>query len=1455
MLKLLALFLLPFLPAAGDSPKPPVDGTFFLEGVSVWQPDGTLVSGRNLLLHHGLVEAIGGPELAAPAEARRLQPEEGETWVVYPGLIHGQYPEGLPSVPPNPYPDKATDPKTGPIVDMEWGSRKDLRGWLYAADAVQWDPKKEKSWREAGFTSAVLVPTTGLLRGHSAWASLNGLPFGDALLQREGLLALSLKPNGRGYPSTPMAALAVLRQAFLDAHRLSHLEANGSVRVHENPDLNALRRDLDRPLLVLANREREIENVLDLMREAGGHRRVVILGGHEAVPLIDRLKQAGASVLFTLDLEDAPKSDEELKVAPVEERPYWQEPARLRDSDRKEHQRLVERFRKLREAGVACALVPAAGAKDLGKDLAQLLEDGLGADTLLRAMTRDVADILGLPAGGRVAPGGAADLVVSRGPWNLEKPDLAWVFADGRGFEMAAPDKKKDGSAEKTEGEKKPDDLAFLDGEWRFKLETPGGEQELAVLVDTGEGTVESFSLEDRSEKLKASDVRFDEDGFSFKMSPPEMDGIEIEARIEVDGDSAQATLGTPFGDFSASGQRVSGGEQKEAVAEAGEKGAAAEEKEARRMAGGLPTGHPEYPVETRADRIPADKLDGNVLLRGATLHTLTGQEPFVGDLLIQDGRIAGIGREIHTLRSVKTLDLHGWHLIPGIIDPHSHLALDSVNEGSVSISAECRIADMVHPGSLGIFRAAAGGTAVNQTLHGSANPIGGQAAVWELDVNRETIADLLLPGAPQGIKFALGENVKQSNFPNGGRRFPTSRSGVEAVYRRAFTRAREYAEERDRFLAGRNPSFRRDVRLEVLADILANRIHVQCHSYRADEILMFLGICKEFGIERPTFQHVLEGYKVAPEMAAYGAMGSTFSDWWAYKIEAYDAIPWNVALMHKAGVIASINSDSGEMIRRLNTEAGKSLLYGGVPYEDALAFCTLNPARQIHMEDRLGSLEVGKDGTVTVFDGPPLSTHSRCMLTLARGRTLFEHTEAHDRMWQQYARDVKAFAQAHQEEPAGKSGPASKAPRRNQADLQRWIHSGQGVSYLIRNARIHPISAPAFQGDVLVENGLLSWTGARWGGSLPQGCIEVDAGGQHLFPGFLDGGDQTGLYEIGSVRGTRDDSETGDFQPDLSIAAAIHAASSHIRVQRMTGITSVLVHGRRGRVTGQAALIHLDGEVTPDLIVVPDLALHLQFPNVAAPGEGKEPKDPDALEDLNRKFDQALAQGEILEHCRETGEEAPEIDLKLEALLPFARGDKPVLIQTGNFLTLMRAHRWAKERGLSAVFLGCPEAWKGAGILGSDRARLLVGPIHRLPRNPSDPFDAPFREAGILAAAGCQVGLCTENPEVTRNLPFQAATAAAHGWGNDQALEAITLGTARILGVDDMVGSIEPGKVADLFLCTGDPLDFESRVTRMWIGGREVELTSRQTELRDRYEARIDRKKKETVARDISTR
>ena len=1003
MLRSLTL-LLAFLPSGNDEPKGPYDGVFLVRGVSVWQADGTLQSGRSLLLRDGLIAAVGGPELAAP-EARLVA--AGPDWIAYPGWIHADLPLGVEQTPPTPFASSASDPRRGPIPAMEWGSRKDLRGWLAVADSLQWDPDKAAAWRTAGFTSGYVLPRQGLLRGRAAWVSLDGQPLGDALLQRDGLAVLALTPSGGGYPSTPMAGLAVLRQAFLDAERWRRLRAAGQSRGHDDPDLQALLERNDRPFLFHANSRREIENVLDLTRDYAGGRPVVILGGREADRLLERLRQQQAAVLFRLDLEDAPKSDEELKIKPEPERPWWQEPARLREERRERHREQVEAFLRLRAGGVPCALVPSGTPKAFREDLQQLLAAGWSADEARNALGPDLARILQLERVGRIEAGAAADLVISRGAWNLEKPDFAWVFADGRGWEFpakapeAAPDEQKPAAGGRTEerpaaAEDAPIDPAVY-GEWAFTVVTPEGEQKFHVRIEEA-GDIETWLAGEEGDKASASKVEFEGNLVRFEVVIEDAQ-MTIGVTVEVDGDEATAELATPFGNFSAEGSRMSGGGPP--AQEPPATGAAEAAPQAGAPSGFFAPGHPEHPVETRADRRPrrpAAAAGQGLLLSGATLYPMTGREPFVGDLLIQDGRIGYVGPTLDRPAapagdSGHVIEASGWHITPGIIDPHSHLAIDATNEGSLAITAECRIADMVHPGDVGLYRAAAGGTAIHQTLHGSANPIGGQAAVWELDVNAETIEELLLPGAPQGIKFALGENVKRSNGPTeaAADRFPNTRAGVAAVYERAFTRAQEYAAARARAAGGADPSFRRDVRLDALADILEGKIHIQCHSYRADEILAFLEVCRKFGIRAPTFQHVLEGYKVAPEMAAYGAMASTFSDWWAYKMEVYDAIPWNPYLMAKAGVVTTINSDSDEMIRRLNTEAGKSLRYGPLRYEQALALCTLNGAKNLHIEGRVGTLEAGKDGTISCFDGPPLSTYSRCVLTLARGRVLFE--------------------------------------------------------------------------------------------------------------------------------------------------------------------------------------------------------------------------------------------------------------------------------------------------------------------------------------------------------------------------------------------------------------------------------------------------------------------------------
>ena len=323
-----------------------------------------------------------------------------------------------------------------------------------------------------------------------------------------------------------------------------------------------------------------------------------------------------------------------------------------------------------------------------------------------------------------------------------------------------------------------------------------------------------------------------------------------------------------------------------------------------------------DHPHETDALRVPSLKTGGSCLIRGATIHTAVG-EPFVGDVLVVDGKIQAVGEVGEVPEGLVEIPAEGMHLAPGVVDCHSHMAIErGINEGTVSISADVDISDSVDSDDLTIYRALAGGCTTARLLHGSANAIGGKHEVIKLKWGR-TADELVFPGAPEGIKFALGENVKRSNWGSGNStRFPASRMGTATLYQRAFERAREYAAEWDAYeaavAAGEDPlPPRRDLRLETLVGILDREIAVHCHCYRADGILMIIRVAQQFGFHLATLQHVLEGYKVAKEMADAGVGGSTFGDWWAYKMEAYDAIPQNAALMDRAGVLSSVNSDS----------------------------------------------------------------------------------------------------------------------------------------------------------------------------------------------------------------------------------------------------------------------------------------------------------------------------------------------------------------------------------------------------------------------------------------------------------------------------------------------------------------------------------------------------------------
>ncbi|HSG07011.1 MAG TPA: amidohydrolase family protein [Longimicrobiales bacterium] len=393
-------------------------------------------------------------------------------------------------------------------------------------------------------------------------------------------------------------------------------------------------------------------------------------------------------------------------------------------------------------------------------------------------------------------------------------------------------------------------------------------------------------------------------------------------------------------------------------------------------------------PVAMAQDQGPF-RSDAVTLIRNATIMTASHGTIVGGDILVRDGKIAQVGTGIQAPQGAHVVDGTGKYVTPGIIDAHSHIAADAINEGAVNVSSMVGIKDVLEPNDPNVYWALAGGVTAINILHGSANPIGGGNAVVKLKWGGDA-QDMIIGDAQEGIKFALGENTKRDRNPP---RYPATRMGVQDVVRQAFLDAQAYQRGWDAWEASGHVGVepRRDLKLESLAQILRGDRWVHSHSYRADEILQLIRLADEFNFTVRTFQHVLEGYKVADEMAAHGAGASTFSDWWAYKVEAYDAIPYNAALMEERGVLVTINSDSGEEMRHLNQEAAKAMKWGGVAEENALRMITLNAAKQLGIDGRTGSIDMGKDADLTIFDGPPLSMFAKVLQTYVEGALYFD--------------------------------------------------------------------------------------------------------------------------------------------------------------------------------------------------------------------------------------------------------------------------------------------------------------------------------------------------------------------------------------------------------------------------------------------------------------------------------
>ena len=843
------------------------------------------------------------------------------------------------------------------------------------------------------------------------------------------------------------------------------------------------------------------------------------------------------------------------------------------------------------------------------------------------------------------------------------------------------------------------------------------------------------------------------------------------------------------------------------------------------------------------------------VAIRGATVLTVTRGTIANGVVVMRDGKIAAVGGPGTNIPAgADIVEAQGRFVTPGIIDAHSHIALESINEGGITVSSMTGTDDVLDPSDINIYRDLAGGLTTANLLHGSANPIGGKNTVIKMRWGKDA-EGLKFEGAMPGIKFALGENPKRLRQygPNGPRRYPLTRPGVEFVIRDAFSRAKAYQREwqdyeRQRKSTADVPAPRRDLQLEPLVEILEGKRLVHAHTYRADETLMLIRLAEDMGFKIATFQHVFEGYKVADEMAKHGAGGSTSSDWWAYKIEAEDGTPYNATMMHKRGVLVSINSDSAEHSRRLNTEAAKSIHWGGLTDDEALALVTINPARQLRVDARVGSLEAGKDADVVIWNKHPLSTYAIVDRVYIDGQQYYDRL-AEDRRMTDAGREKGTLTAAEGRPSSGPQTPqtpqgaeetfGSVAPVAVPA-VQPAASGNQGV-VAITNARIFPISGPAIErGTLVVRGNRIEALGANV--AVPAGAQVIDAKGGELYPGFIDARTSVGLNEPGA-RGFEDVNEMLEINASVKAQVAYQSDSDAIPVARVNGVTTVAVVPTGGLIGGQIAVMNLDGWTWEEATLAPVAGLSFQFPPIVRGGSAGNADANRKFEDLKKDRDARVQRVEDLLARARAYAAIPEAerttDWNLAAMVPVAQSRQPLFVAADSASDITDAVAFADRTGVKIVIMGGLEAPRVAPLLKSKNIPVVLGSVLTLPTREDDHHAATYRAAGELAQAGVQFAFGTGGAANNRLLPYEAAISVAWGLDRDRAMKALTLDAATILGVADRVGSLEAGKLANFFIANGDPMEMKTQFTHVFINGKSVGLKSKHTELYERFSAR----------------
>jgi imidazolonepropionase-like amidohydrolase len=859
--------------------------------------------------------------------------------------------------------------------------------------------REAEQFRALGFAVLHVGSEEGIFRGSSALV-LARAGTAPAIVLRAGVAQWLgfRKGNSRTpYPSSLMGAIALVRQTLLDAQWYrsawdAYRRNPRQPRPEVNISLEALAAALQQgiPFVVHAENERTLLRAIRLLQEF--QLPVLYVGSgreYRRLPVLQRLRPRLLLPVNFPDVPDVRAPERALEVSLEELRhwdaapqnPFWLDsvgiPFAFTTHGLQERSAFWERLRKA-------------------------LRRGLSPERALAALTTQPAEFLGVSdIVGSIEPGKLANLLLCDGELFAPETELRSIFVAGEEFPL--------GDTVRVE----------LRGVWSTAIP----ELDTLRLRITGKRSAPELTLLARQAQVRAS-VQLQRNRLLFTASG---DSLGISGVLRWSAELRDSLLVGQL--LLPDGRTLSWRARRDSLF------SPAPPEAPQREYALAPLVFPNGPYG-----LPSPPPQRAVLFRNATVWTCSPAGVLQNtDVLIRGGKIAAIGRGLK--ESADTvIDATGKHLTPGILDEHSHIAIEGgVNEGTHAVTAEVRIGDVIDPDDINIYRQLAGGVTAAHLLHGSANPIGGQCQLIKLRWGAEP-EELKFEGAPATIKFALGENVKQSNWGDRfTRRYPQTRLGVEEIMRDAFQAALEYEAEWQRWRAlpererQRSIPPRRDLQLEALLEILRGKRLIHCHSYVQSEILMLMRLAEQFGFRVNVFTHVLEGYKVARELARHGAGASTFSDWWAYKFEVYDAIPYNPAIMHEQGVLVAINSDDAEMGRRLAQEAGKSVGYSGISEEEALKFVTLNPARMLRVDHRVGSIEVGKDADIVLWSGPPLSTRSVVEQTYVDGRCYFDR--ARDEQLRQ--RDAQLRQQLEQRAlQALRQGEPPAAPKEQRCRL-----------------------------------------------------------------------------------------------------------------------------------------------------------------------------------------------------------------------------------------------------------------------------------------------------------------------------------------------------------------------------------------------------------------------------------